>query len=134
MRIVLDTNVIVSGLNYPGNERLVLDMARRGRFHLYLSPFILNEVGGVLARKFAWDEEKVFQALRMLRSIATLIEPRRRPYVIKDHHADNRILECAEEVSADYLITGDKQHLLPLGKHGRTRIVNAPRFLTDLQS
>lgn len=90
MRIVLDTNVIVSGLNYPGNERLVLDMARRGRFHLYLSPFILNEVGGVLSRKFAWDEEKVFQALRMLRSIATLIEPRRRPYVIKDHHADNR--------------------------------------------
>ncbi len=44
------------------------------------------------------------------------------------------ILECAEEVSADYLTTGDKKHLLPRGEHGRTRIVNAPRFLTDLQS
>ena len=56
MRVVLDTNVIVSGLNFPGNERLVLELARRGRFDLCLSPFILEEVAGVLAHKFGWDE------------------------------------------------------------------------------
>ena len=48
MRVVLDTNVIVSGLNFPGNERLVLELALRGRFELCLSPFILEEVAGVL--------------------------------------------------------------------------------------
>ena len=32
MRVVLDTNVIVSGLNFPGSERLVLELALRGRF------------------------------------------------------------------------------------------------------
>ena len=52
MRVVLDTNVIVSGLNFPGNERLVLELALRGRFELCLSPFILEEVAGVLGRKF----------------------------------------------------------------------------------
>ena len=56
MRVVLDTNVIVSGLNFPGNERLVLELALRGRFELYLSPFILEEVGGVLGGKFGWEK------------------------------------------------------------------------------
>ncbi len=40
MRVVLDTNVIISGLNFPGNERMVLDLARRARFDLYLPWFI----------------------------------------------------------------------------------------------
>ena len=61
MRVVLDTNVIVSGLNFPGNERIVLDLARRGRFELCLSPFILEEVSGVLGRKFGWSEGRSTQ-------------------------------------------------------------------------
>ena len=66
MRVVLDTNVIVSGLNFPGNERLVLELALRGRFELCLSSFILEEVSGVLERKFDWTEERSAQALRAL--------------------------------------------------------------------
>ena len=73
MRVALDTNVIVSGLNFPGNERLVLELALRGRFELCLSPFILGEVFGVLGRKFDWDEERVSQALRALGDGATVI-------------------------------------------------------------
>ncbi len=132
MRVVLDTNVIVSGLNFPGNERLVLEMALRGRFELCLSHFILEEVGGVLGRKFDWDEERSSQALRALEDASTIIEPPRQPEVIGGGHADNRILECAAAASADYLVTGDRRHLLPLGEHGGVRIRNAPRFLSAL--
>ena len=132
MRVVLDTNVIVSGLNFPGNERLVLDLALRGRFELYLSPFILREVAGVLGRKFDWTEERSSQAIRALRDGATIIEPPRLPDVFEDDHADNRILECAVEASADYLVTGDRRHLLPLEEHNGARILNAPRFLSAL--
>ena len=57
MRVVLDTNVLVSALNFPGNERLVLEFGMRGRFEFYLSPFVLQEVAGVLVRKFGWDAE-----------------------------------------------------------------------------
>ena len=132
MRVVLDTNVIVSGLNFPGNERLVLELALRGRFELYLSPFILGEVAGVLGRKFDWTEERSSQALRALGNAATIIDPRRLPEVIEGGHADNRILECAVEASADYVVTGDRRHLLPLGEHRGARILNAPRFLLVL--
>ena len=133
MRVVLDTNVIVSGLNFPGNERIVLELALRGRFELYLSPFILDEVAGVLGRKFDWAEERSSQALRALGEAATVIEPPRLPEVIDGGHADNRILECAVEAAADYLITGDRRHLLPLEEHQGVRILNAPRFLSMVE-
>ena len=45
MFTILDTNVVVSGLNFPGNERLFLELALRGRFDLYLSPFIFGRGG-----------------------------------------------------------------------------------------
>ena len=130
MRVVLDTNVIVSGLNFPGNERLVLELALRGRFELYLSTFILEEAAGVLGRKFGWDEERSSQVLRALGNAGTVIYPSRLPEVIEGCHADNRILECAVEASADYLVTGDRRHLLPLQEHQGAKILNAPRFLS----
>ena len=95
MRVVLDTNVIISALNFPGNERIVLELALRGRFEFYLSLFILKEVAGVLVRKFGWDEERASQALRFLENAATVIEPPQPPEVIGGGHADNRVLECA---------------------------------------
>ena len=132
MRVVLDTNVIVSGLNFPGNERMVLELALRGRFELFLSWFIPGEIAGVLTRKFGWDEERMAQAIRAIENAATIVEPPRLDEMIEGGQADNRILECAAAADADYLITGDRRHLLPIGEHRGTSIVNAPRFLSVL--
>lgn len=132
MRAVLDTNFIVSGLNSSGNERIVLGFGRRGRFEWYLSPFILQETAGVLQRKFGWEGESLGRVLAALRNGATLLDPDRIPPVIEGNEADNRILACAVEASADYLVTGDRRHLLPLGRIEGVRIVNAPVFLNSL--
>ena len=132
MKVVLDTNVIVSGLNFPGNERMVLELALRGRFELFLSWFILGEVSGVLTRKFGWDQERAVRAISGLQNAATIVEPPRLDEVIEGGHADNRILECAVAALADYLVTGDRRHLLPIGEHQGIRITNAPRFLSEL--
>ncbi len=129
MRVVLDTNVIVSGLNFSGNEQRVLQLAARRRYDLYLSTFILQEVSGVLARKFNWAQERTSQAIRLLSSAATVIKPRRILPVIQTNPADNRVLACAVESDADYLVTGDRRHLLPLKVHAGTRIINAAGFL-----
>ena len=98
-----------------------------------LSPFILEEVAGVLTRKFGWSEERSAQAVRALRAAATVIEPQRRQPVIESSEADNRILECAVEAAADHLVTGDRRHLLPLEEHAGVRILNAPSFLSALE-
>ena len=76
MRVVLDTNVIVSGLNFTGNERIVLQLALRGRFELYLSPFILEEIERVLRSKFGWERERLSHALTVLEDAAQLLSRR----------------------------------------------------------
>ena len=134
MRVVLDTNVIVSGLNFPGNERLVLELALRGRFELYVSTFILEEAAGYWGASSIGTRKRSSQALSALGNAATVIYPRRLPQVIEGGHADNRILECAVEASADYLVTGDRRHLLPLEEYQGSRILNAPRFLSVLEA
>jgi len=130
--MVLDTNVIISALNFPGNERMVLELALRGRFELVLSWFILGEVCGVLTRKFGWDQERAVRAITGLQNAATVIEPPRLEEVIDGGHPDNRVLECAVAAGADYLVTGDRRYLLPLEEYRGTRVVNAPRFLSAL--
>ena len=132
MRAVLDTNVIVSGLNFPGNERMVLELALRGRFELFLSWFMLGEVSGMLTRKLGWDQERAVKAISALQNAATVVEPPRLEEVIGGGHPDNRILECALAANADCLVTGDRRHLLPIGEHKGVSIVNAPRFLSVL--
>ncbi len=134
MRVVLDTNVIVSGLNFPGNERLVLELALRGRFELFLSNFILGEVEGVLQRKFGWDEARTRQAVRTLRVAATLTVESQLPGRLEGGRADDHILACAAAASADYLVTGDRRHLLPLVQYEGTSILSAPRFLSALDA
>ena len=134
MRVVLDTNVIISALNFPGNERMVLELALRGRFEFYLSVFILEEVAGVLTRKFGWDEERAAQAILVIENAAAVTDPPRLAEVIEGGHADNRVLECAVAAGADYLVTGDRRHLLPIEEHQGTNIVNAPQFLSGLRA
>ena len=134
MRVVLDTNVIISALNFPGNERMVLELALRGRFEFYLSMFIPEEVAGALTRKFGWDEERAAQAILVIENAATVTDPPRLAEVIEGGHADNRVLECAVAAGADYLVTGDRRHLLPIEEHQGTSNVNAPQFLSGLRA
>ncbi len=134
VRVVLDTNVIVSGLNFSGNERYILNLGRGGEIQVFLSPFILQEAEGVLQRKFSWTASEAEAASRAIRSWATIVEPRMRVSVIQREEADNRILECALESEAHYLITGDQRDLLPLREFQGVRIVRATEFLDILQS
>ena len=129
LRTVLDTNVLVSGLNFPGNEHEVMELGRRGRIEVYICRFIINELVTVLERKF---RHSVGQSTRQIDGIlqwARLIEPSTPPVSASRDPADNPILECCLECRADYLVTGDRRDLLPLRSFRGTTIVNAAAFL-----
>ena len=95
-----------------------------------------------MVRRFGWEEERTARAFNVLENAvlenavlenaATVIEPPRLPEVKPGGHSDNRVLECAVAANADYLVTGDRRHLLPIGEHGEMGILNAPRFLSSL--
>jgi uncharacterized protein len=131
MLVVLDTNVIVSALHFPRSRLArILTLIQTGRVDLSISQFILAEAEGVLVGKFDWTKDRAREAREVIRSMAAdVIDPKESVTVIKGSDADNRILECAVEAKADFLITGDKEHLLPLGTFQGVRIVSPAEFL-----
>ena len=96
---------------------------------MYLSPFILGEVERVLVNKFGWQGLIANEAVSDMRRWATVISPTDTITAVTTDDDDNRILECCLECRADYLVTGDRRDLLPLGSFCGTTIVNAAVFL-----
>jgi uncharacterized protein len=130
MRIVLDTNVLLSALAFPGSKPdQVLHCVRRGEVSLFLSPFILTELERVLREKFRFSKRKTDDRVTTIRRMATMVEPVDRIALVVAKDDDNRILECALAARADYLVTGDTKHLLPLRSIGTTLILTPAAFL-----
>ena len=130
MRIVLDTNVLLSALAFPGSKPdQVLHRIRRGEVNLFLSPFILTELERVLREKFRFSKRQTDDRVTTIRRMATMVEPVERIALVVAKDDDNRILECALAARADYLVTGDTKHLLPLRSIGPTQILTPAAFL-----
>ena len=132
MRVVLDTNVLLSALAFPDSKPdHVLQSVRRGEVELFVSAFILVELERILRDKFRFTKRQTDERMNVIRRLATLVEPTERIALVTAKDDDNRILECALAARADYLVTGDKEHLLPLWSIGTTRIVT-PAALLEL--
>ena len=134
MRIVLDANVLISSLiSASGSADQVIQIVRKGEAELILSPFILDELRRVLTEKFALPGNAVDKALQRFRRLATILRPTVSIDVINEKQTDNRILECAVAGKVDYLITGDKRHILPLGSIRGIPIITVAEFLRKHQ-
>ena len=84
----------------------------------------------VLVKKLDWAKERAKEAKEALRSLSTVVvDPEASISIVKGSEADNRILECAVEARADFLITGDKRHLLPLETFRGVKVVSPADFL-----
>ena len=130
MRVVFDTNVLVAALVFPGGSgEEALRRIIEEQDDLLLSKPILDELLGVLARKFARDAEELARVAVFLGSLATMVKPVRRLRVLADG-PDNRILECALAGGADAIVTGDRA-MLALGEYRGVRIVALRAYLEN---
>jgi len=113
-RAVLDTNVIVSGLGWPGPPAAILDAALDGRLVLVSSPPLLAELRRVLGYpKLAKVIEEGTRLADLIEASSVVVLPAHVFAVVADE-SDNRILEAAVQGAADYVVSGDA-HLLGLG-------------------
>ncbi len=133
-KVVLDTNTLISGILWDGNEARVIEEAENNKVQLFISQKLLQELEGVLkrekfTRKLEGKESTVEQAVAKIALIATLIEPAKKINIIKDDPDDNRVLECAVTARADVIISGDK-HLLKLQTYSGIDIMSARDFLS----
>jgi len=132
LRVVLDTNVLISAILFGGKPRQILEKAIRGEIRLCLSEPMLEELKGVLQRsKFNYSPEMIQFILTELTGIADFVDPSVTINVVLEDQEDNRILECAVAAKADYVITGDS-HLLKLNNYLNIDVLNAAAFLEKL--
>jgi putative PIN family toxin of toxin-antitoxin system len=116
-KVVLDTNVILSGIIFGGKPRQVLEAAFSGHIRMYLSDSIVSELREVLQRpKFGLESSVVEAIAAELSSAAEWVR-------------DNDVIDCALEAKADYIVSGDR-HLLELGRCGTVLIVSPDELLS----
>ena len=136
MRLVLDTNVVVSGLLWLGPPRQVIEAGRRGMAAFFSSTVLLDELESVLKRdKFSalLTSRKITPSLLMRRygMFATLVDPAPVERVVRSDQDDDYVVATALGARADAIVTGDR-HLLRLHPCQGIRIldpVDALRYM-----
>lgn len=135
VRVVLDTNVVVSGLLWVNMPRRVLDAVRDGRLSAFTSLALLDELADVLdrdhlsvliARLSTTAAELVLGYSKLARPVTVSAVPRAVP-----NDPDDDVLACALAARADLIVSGDKKHLLPMKSYQSIPIVS-PRKAIEL--
>jgi len=129
LRLVLDTNVIVSAALKPdGLQRTVLLLAMARPSRLYVSAEILAQCREVLERReFKIRKGLRRQFLQWIRNGSYTVTPTS-PLRITSDPDDNMFLECADAARADYLVTGNVRHFPRFWK--QTKVVTSREFVT----
>lgn len=137
MKVVADTNTVISGLLWRGIPREILEFARSGKITIYTSPDLLAELADVLERdKFTARLKAAQTTARELvlgfGELATLIHPTSIPAVIRDDPDDDMVLACAITANADVIVSGDS-HIKNLKSYQDISILTASELLEKLK-
>ena len=130
MRIVLDTNVFISGIFWEGNFcSKIIDKWKNEEFELVSSIEIIEELLNTLKHfKIQLDEETIESWRNIIIERAVIAESSERLYIIKEDPNDNKFLETAIAGKANFIITQDN-HLLKVKKLNSIIILNPEEFL-----
>ena len=133
LKVVADTNIYISAVLVGKRCEKVLDLAKEGKIQILLSETILEELSRVLRTKFRWNNWQISVLIKHIRSFTYLITPTERITFVKDDPSDNKILECAVEAKADYIVTGDWKHLLTLKEYQSIKILPPSELLSIVE-
>jgi len=117
LRVVLDTNVWISGLLLPNSlPGEIISSWRQVKFTIVASQYILDEIKNVLAypkirKRIGWDNEQIEQYVVLLKFITEFIPETDIRVDVKRDAKDSPVLATLLSSQADYLITGDKDLL-----------------------
>ncbi len=138
IKVVLDTNVVVSAYLVPGGKPAqILSLAKAGEISIFLSPQIIEEIRETLLRPKLTKIHKatpkeIGQFIIAFEKVTTITQGAKKVYAINSDPDDNKILACALEGQADYIVSGD-HHLTDLKSFQGIPIVNPDVFLQTIQ-
>lgn len=132
MKVVLDTNVVMSGIFFGGVPGRILEAWTRGRIELVLSPAILEEyrrVGAELAARYPARGEALAPVLALIAMHSTMVNVAMLPERVSADPDDNKFLGAAIATQASIVVSGDQDLLEVSG--WRDIEVLAPRAFAD---
>jgi putative PIN family toxin of toxin-antitoxin system len=130
MRVVVDTNVFVSSF-FGGNPRKIIDLWKSGNITLCLTGAIINEYVEVLQRLGLQDTSELEELLKLFSSgYHTIFTSKtKKIHAVEKDPDDDKFIECAATLNAQYIITGDKA-LRDIGDYMGIKVVTPREFLT----
>ena len=134
MRIVIDANVLISAIFWTGKPKQLLNHVRRQKITFVTSYQLLDELRQILIRQdkpFHLQDKEADQVVEALRGSAEVVESHRQLSICHDE-MDNRVIACAIDGRADYIITGDL-HLLGLRSYQTVKIMTVSDFLSHFE-
>lgn len=140
IRVVLDTNVIVSGILKEEGipAKLLKAFLEENKFLLVTSPEILKEIAAVLKYDriqniHGWNDEKIESFVMKLLTDGLVVKEEVRVRLIKDDPEDDKFINCALAGKADFIVSGDA-HLLKLNEYQEIKIVTPRVFFERLKT
>jgi putative PIN family toxin of toxin-antitoxin system len=127
IKVVLDTNVIISAIGFGGKPRIILELVLTKNIQAISSNVLLAELEDVIYKKFPLLTPEFEIINKQLRKNFKIVKPKKSVHILKDE-PDNRVLEAAFESRSQYIVTGDKE-LLELESFGNIKIISAAEFL-----
>jgi putative PIN family toxin of toxin-antitoxin system len=140
MRIILDTNVVLSALLWRGRpHHLLTIIGTRNDVRLFSSPALLEELAEVLGRPFASQRlalvgRSATEVLADYLAAIELVEPLQVPRVVAGDLDDDQVIAAAVAAQATLIVTGDRKHLLSLRSHQGIDIVDAAVAITRIEA
>ena len=137
MRVVLDTNTVISGIFWGGYPRQILEMARSGTISICTSQALLDELLDVLSRpKFVARLTTIVnltaeEVVADYAALAEIVAVQAVDRVVPDDPDDDEVIACAVAAEASYIVSGDKD-LLDLSSYGNISILKAAQFVALL--
>lgn len=136
LKLVLDTNTLVSAFFWRGNEYSLFKEIEQGKFEMYLSKEVLDEVEEVINRgKFkeilVKTNQKPDEIIRKIIAVSHLVlGPKLGIRVCRDPK-DDKFIECAIHAKGDYIVSGDED-ILELKQYKNIKIVKSSEILSLL--
>lgn len=131
MKLVIDTNVLISGIFWKGPPNRIVSHWLKDSFEVFISESILTEYEKVLNRmRSGLTSNEIREWIKLIISHSYVVKPLETISIIEEDPDDDKFIFCGVYGNVDYIVSGDK-HLLSLSEYEGIKIVSPSRFLEE---
>ena len=128
MKVVLDTNIFISGIFWKGSSNRIIANWKEGKFTLVTSLEAISEVIKILKDfKIKLSDEMIKEWVDLIVRNSMIVEPKEKIEAVKDDPTDNIFIETAVAGNVDYIVSQDN-HLLKLKEFRGIQIITPDEF------